>query len=400
MADKRREKGTGGITQRKDGYWVGRYDAGTKPNGKRDVRVVYGKTEPEAKRKLKDLIKELNKTEYTYVQRSSVKDYMMDWLTQTKRNELKPKSYDRLEQTLEKDVFPYIGHLQLQAISTRDVQMMINNLRDSGRSYSSIKKAYEAVNACFKHGLVQNTVSANPAAGVSIPSQKLFRKKQIPYYTQEEANKIVTQALSVWSNGVRRYPLGDFVPLILNTGLRLGEILALQWERDVDFETKTITVHSNIVTVKDRSGDGKTKYHTVEQDEVKTDAGQDRVIPLNNAALNALRALQEVTGKETYVLTTRNKTQVKQRQLDQMFRRIVTAAGMPEEKIYGVHALRHTFATLLIYNHVDIKTVSKLMGHSDVGVTYNTYVHVIKEAEKSAVASIPDIVYPNQEGNS
>ena len=372
MADKRREKGTGGITQRKDGYWVGRYDAGTKPNGKRDVRVVYGKTEPEAKRKLKDLIKELNKTEYTYVQRSSVKDYMLDWLTQTKRNELKPKSYDRLEQTLEKDVFPYIGHLQLQAISTRDVQLMINNLRDSGRSYSSIKKAYEAVNACFKHGLVQNTVSANPAAGVSIPSQKLFKKKQIPYYTQEEANKIVTQALSLWNNGVRRYPLGDFVPLILNTGLRLGEILALQWKRVVDFRTKTITVHSNIVTIKDRSGDGKTKYLAVEQSEVKTDAGQDRVIPLNNAALNALEALQKNTGEETYVLTTRNKTQVKQRQLDQMFRRIVTAAGMPEEKVYGVHALRHTFATLLIYNHVDIKTVSKLMGHSDVGVTYNT----------------------------
>ena len=368
----RREYGTGSVYQRKDGYWVGSIVAGTKPNGRRDYKVVYAKTEPEVKRKLKELIKEIHNGEYQYVQKQSVKEFMTEWLTTVKVNDLKPKSYDRLEQTLEKDVFPYIGMQQIHSIRADDIQKMINDLRDNGRSYSSIKKAYDAVNACFNNGLHRQKVKSNPCYGVSIPSQKLFKKKQIPYYTQEEANKIVTQALSLWNNGVRRYPLGDFVPLILNTGLRLGEILALQWKRVVDFRTKTITVHSNIVTIKDRSGDGKTKYLAVEQSEVKTDAGQDRVIPLNNAALNALEALQKNTGEETYVLTTRNKTQVKQRQLDQMFRRIVTAAGMPEEKVYGVHALRHTFATLLIYNHVDIKTVSKLMGHSDVGVTYNT----------------------------
>jgi len=90
-------------------------------------------------------------------------------------------------------------------------------------------------------------------------------------------------------------------------------------------------------------------------------------------------------------MTTRNNTQVKPRQLDQMFRRIAVASDLPEEKIYGVHALRHTFATLLLKNKIDIKTVSKLLGHSDVSITYNTYIHVIKEQEAEAVGSLPEL---------
>jgi site-specific recombinase XerD len=90
-------------------------------------------------------------------------------------------------------------------------------------------------------------------------------------------------------------------------------------------------------------------------------------------------------------MTTKTKTLVKPRQLDQMFRRIVTDAGLPADKVYGVHSLRHTFATLLLRNHTDIKTVSKLMGHNDVNTTYNTYIHVIKEVEAEAINSIPEL---------
>ncbi len=388
MAKKtRREKGTGGITQRKDGTFQGKFDAGIKANGKRDIKYVYAKSEAECKRKLRALIKEIQSTEYINVQKTTVMNYMNQWLTSVKKNELKPKSYDRLEQTLRYHVYPYIGNLQLQALTSTDVQNMVNKLKDKKLSYSSIKKAYEAVNACFKLGVIQKTVAANPALGVSIPSKKLFEKSQITFYTQDEAGLLIEQAMSVWGNGKRRYPLGAFVPLIINTGLRMGELLSLQWDRDIDFENKVITVHKNIVWVKDR--DKESGYKIIEQDTVKTDAGQDRTVPLNDEALAALNDLKKITGDKKWVMSTQKDTLVKPRQLDQMFRRIATAAGMPEEKIYGVHALRHTFATLLLYNDVEIKTVSELLGHADVTVTYNTYIHVVKEQKAKAVEMIP-----------
>ena len=387
---KRREKGSGGITQRKDGLWQGRFDAGTKPDGKRDVRYVYAKTEPECKRKLRELIKEIHKGEYISIQKKSVQDYMEDWLINVKKNELKPKSYDRLEQTVKLYVRPAIGGIQLQAVKSSDVQKMINDLRDSGKSYSTIKKAYDAVNACFKLGVIQKTVANNPAVGVTIPSRKILPPKKIQFYTKAEAAILTKQAMSCWGNGKRRYPLGAFVPLMLNTGLRVSELLALKWNSDIDIENKTLTVHNNVVFVRDRSKD--KGYKLLEQDSVKTDAGQDRTIPLNDDAVAALLDIYQVTGSEPYVMTTSERTIVKPRQLDQMFRRIATAAGLPEEKIYGVHSLRHTFATLLLSNNVDIKTVSKLLGHSDVTVTYNTYIHVIKEQEAKALEIMPKLI--------
>lgn len=390
---KRREKGDGSISQRKDGLWVGRYDAGKKPDGKRNIKVVYGKTDKECKKKLKDLKREIEKGEHYYIERSSVEAYMTDWLVNVKKNELKPKSYDRLEQTLNNNVFPYIGHIQLQAIETNDVQKMINDLRDSGKSHSTIKKVYDAVNAAFKYGLACKPpkVDGNPAFNVTIPSKKILPQKKIQFYTKEEATLICDHAISNYKNGNRHYRLGAFVPLLVNTGLRMSELLALKWNEDVDLENKTIIVHNNVVLVRDRDEDSKSKFKIIEQDSVKTQAGQDRIIPLNSAAVSALEDLQRFTGNETYVMTTKEKTLVKPRQLDQMFRRIVIDAGLPPEKVYGVHSLRHTFATLLLRNHVDIKTVSKLLGHNDVSTTYNTYIHVIKEVEVEAINSMPEL---------
>lgn len=390
-AKRNRGYGNGSVYFREsDQRWVGKYKIGIKDDGRPAMKVVYGKSEAECHKKLKEIIEEANKTEYVQVQKSSVEDYMNNWLTSVKKNELKPKSYDRLEQTVKLYVNPAIGSIQLQAIKPKDVQTMINNLRESGKSHSTIKKAYEAVNACFKLGVIQKTVSHNPAVGVTIPSRKVLPSKKIQFYTKDEAAALTKQAMSCWGNGKRRYPLGAFVPLLLNTGLRASELLALKWESDVDLKEKTLTIHNNVVFVRDRT---KEKgYKLLEQDSVKTDAGQDRTIPLNDDAVAALLDIYQITGDDQYVMTTSEKTIVKPRQLDQMFRRIAVAAGMPEEKIYGVHSLRHTFATLLLSNNVDIKTVSKLLGHSDVTITYNTYIHVIKEQEAKALESIPKLI--------
>ena len=73
------------------------------------------------------------------------------------------------------------------------------------------------------------------------------------------------------------------------------------------------------------------------------------------------------------------------RYLDRMFRKIAVAAGFEENKIYGLHSLRHTFASRLFANGEDVKTVSELLGHSDITITYNTYIHLINQQKKTAI---------------
>ena len=91
------------------------------------------------------------------------------------------------------------------------------------------------------------------------------------------------------------------------------------------------------------------------------------------------------------MLATKAGNRKSARDVDKLMRRIVLRAGFPEEKVYGLHSLRHTFATLMLLQKVDIKTVSELLGHSSVDITYKTYIHVIKEQKRAAIASLPNI---------
>ncbi len=394
-AKKKRDFGRGSVYYvEKEDVWIGAYTAGRKPNGKPDVKKVRGKTEPEAARKLNALIDECKKTEYVYVQRDTFASYITLWLTTVKRLKLKERSYDRLEQTVNNDVIPHIGQIQLSSLSTDDIQKMILDLKDEGRAYSSIKKAYEAVNASLKWGMSVHPpkVKYNPANGVRLPNKKVFEPSEIHFYTEAEARKITETALMKYPKGAPWYPLGELVVILLNTGIRLAEATALQWERDIDLDNRLLYVHKTVVTVKNREADAKKKSITKEQDSTKSEAGQNRVIPLNDDALFAFKSLQAKTGKSPYVFATKDGTRKSARDIDKIVRRVEKRAGLPDEKIYGPHALRHTFATLLLASGTDIKLVSELLGHADVGITYNTYIHVIKEQKAKAVASLPNFI--------
>ena len=172
----RRDKGDGCISQRKDGTWTSRIKVGLTPEGKPKIKAFYGKTEAEVKRKLKEFQKELHKNDGAVAQRNTVANYMLDWLRNVKANELKPKSYDKLEQAINNQIILHIGYLQLAALTSDDVQKMINDLIAEGLGYSTIKKAYDATNECFKTGIIKKSVVHNPALEVTIPAKKSFPK--------------------------------------------------------------------------------------------------------------------------------------------------------------------------------------------------------------------------------
>lgn len=387
MADKkRRDKGDGCISQRADGTWTARIRVGLTPEGKPKIKAFYGKSEREVKKKLKEFEKELHKNDMSVVRKGTVESYMLNWLRSVKSNELKPKSYDRLEQTLTYQVIPYIGHLQVATIQPDDVQKMVNELKDKGLSYSTIKKAYDAVNDCFRNGVIKRTIIYNPALGVSIPAKKSFGRTKIKCYTKEESQSLCEAATRCYKNGKMIYRLGNAIPLALNTGLRLAELVGLKWE-DVSLEDRILTVSETRVVVKDRSGKSGNKYITIEQDSAKSESSE-RTLYLNDEALAALSQLHGVTGGFKYVLSTEDGKALNPRYLDRMLRKITVLAGFPEEKIYGLHSLRHTFASRLFENGEDVKTVSEILGHSDITITYNTYIHLIADQKKTAIANL------------
>ena len=382
----RREYGSGSVSQRADGTWTARMVIGINEKGRPRIKALYGKTEREVKKKLKDFQKEFYKNDQSVVQRGTVESYMRTWLYENKQNLLKPKSFDRLEQTVLYQVIPQVGHIQLAAFQSSDVQTMLNTLKRSGLSYSTVKKAYDAVNECFRTGVIQKTVLFNPALGVAVPAKKTFGKTEIRYYNDAEVDKLCETATAAYSNGKRIYRLGDGVIVDLNTGLRMAELLALKWT-EVDFERRRVVVNSTRVIVKDRDDNAEHKYTVIEQDSAKS-ATSMREVDMNDACYDALMRLKEITGEYDYVLSTKDGKPLSPRYLDRMLRKIAVASEFPEDKIYGLHALRHTFASRLFAAGEDVKTVSELLGHSDITITYNTYIHLINEQKRKAVQGV------------
>ncbi len=392
---KKREYGQGSIYKRSsDGKWVGKYRDVDK-NGKRCYKAVYGSSYDEVESKLK------KRTHEVETKKPGSKDWLLleeylDLFLDARKRKLKPKSYDRLEQSVRLYVKPALGKIKVGELTSEDVDRMINNMQDSGLSRSTIKKAKEVVTGAYRWG-IQSTpqkVTFVPGLGSELPSEDVVPTAQIRVYSLDEAKALIRAAYATWSNGTRIYRLGGVVELLINTGLRLAELVSLEWGRDIDFKREMLSVSVTTVHVRDYSPDASSRYHYIEG-RPKSKAGV-RSIPLTKAAVHALRDLWEYTGNTRYVVATEEGTPARERAIDRMIEAIGRRAGLPEDRLPSAHPLRHTFATLFLYGHGkgqrgNIKLLSMYMGHSSVQITYDTYVHVTQAMQAEDIGRFPSI---------
>ena len=360
-------------------------------------KKINCKSEAEAKRVIKAWRKEIDAADHVDVRTDTVEKFMTTWLNTFKKPDLKPTSYDRLEMTLKLHIFPQLGKVQMGRITAEVIQKHLNELSSSGKAFSTVKKVYDAFNACFKWGVSARRLQFNPMGAVSIPGAAKQKKKAqsknaakstVKFYTPEQQDALIAAATSKYPTGTPIYRFGYVVPFLLNTGLRLGELLGLQWKRDVDFDKRQISIDNSLVLVKNRNTSSTSKTVLLDQDSVKSESGE-RKIYLNDEALDALRHLYELTGTQTYVLSTKKGKPVQPSNIDRMLRNVRERAGIQGSNL-GPHALRHSFATNLFRQHVDVKVISALLGHADVGVTSNIYMHVMDDQREDALIKIAD----------
>lgn len=374
----RREKGSGSISKRKDGTWTGRICLGYKENGKQNIKAVYGKTESEVKKKLKSLKAEIVKYDTINLPKLTLSQLLNDWKNNIKRYDLKPSSFDRLEQTIDNNISPYIGYFQITSITSRDIQQYINELTDKGYSYSTIKKAYNAIHASLKYALDQDYIRKNPCVGIKLPKQIQRAKSNIEYFTDREVDLIVTSALFKYKTGRYKYKHGYAIVILLNTGLRVGELLALKWD-NIDMVNRQIYVNETRSQVKERDGD---EYKYVTKDRSTKTQSSCRYVPINDKAADAFDYFKGLGYHSKYVMANSDNNVITYRNLFRVLSNILEANNIDHGSL---HTLRHTFATRLFRSGVDIKVISELLGHSDISITYDIYTHVIQEQKKKAV---------------
>lgn len=381
------------IKQRSDGRYEGRLTN----DGKR--KSFYGKTKAEVKTKAKEY---LTKVENGYKEPKKIilNNYIEYWLKTYKWNKIEPSSYTRLYRVYDCQIRnSTIGNKNIGQIETKDIQKLIDdhanppNKNIKPLAMSGLKRILQLLRPCFNKAVEEEIIYKNPCDNVILPKVSCIQTETKVQFslTPQELELFQKAALSKYKTTDEYCSRDAFILLLMvNLGLRVGEALALEW-KDVDFKNKIIyinkTVQSNIENFDKIHGNNKT-YNRIKKS-AKTNAGI-RTLQLNDTVIWYLNELmlydkRNNINSESIACTnvgTMNCSRNLQRSLD----RLVKRSGIT--KHVTLHTLRHTFGSTLLRNGVNIEVVSKLMGHANISITYNKYIHSIKEEEAKAMKMV------------
>ena len=348
-------------------------------DGERVRKTVYGKTEREVRNKLKELQiqalagnlqidkKPKIPTIFQYAEK------MMD--EQLALNEIRQSSYDRKMETLK--MLSDISYKQLDEVSEDDLIAFFKTQLDY--SQSCINKMYQLLGAVFIKAVNRKIIEDNPLREIKRPKSN---KKTIPVraLTVEEQKKL----LNVLKNEDVRY--SDIMLLSMFTGMRIGECCALMVE-DIDFEEKTITVSKTVA---------RGKYGRNVLNETKTSAGM-RKLHLSDDIFEFLKSC--IGNKDNGLLfLSSNQNLVTTNQVNYSYAAALKAYDIVDASVYGrvdLHSLRHTYATRCIESGMPAKVLQKLLGHTDINITLNTYCSVFEKYSNEHLAVADEYMKQN-----
>lgn len=341
-------------------------------------KEFYGSTVKEVKEKIQEFESRNMYIKKNDIRKQTFGEYLENWFKNVRVYEVESSTYLRNEQTINyhiKDSSLY--NAQMVNIDFELCQDLINKLSEK-YSRSTISKVYVILNMCFNHALTKGHIGENPMMKVKMPKESslVTKKKEAKWLSSNDVEKLVLEAERVNTRefrikgkvGERVYGVNAYyVILIIYTGLRIGELMALTWN-DIDFKNKTLSVNKSRAKGKI---DGKTALYIKDP---KSESGT-RIIPLSDRAIYALQKIKEYSSSDTDLIVSNTSSESN---ITRTINRMLFRAGCETEKC-GLHALRHTFGSLLLEKGVDLKTISYLLGHSDITVTANIYLHITRE---------------------
>ena len=300
--------------------------------------------------------------------------WLDEWFCNYIRPSSKRRTCERYSEIIEKRLKVKLGEYELDELTPLVLQRYITELIESGNMKTGKGLAANSVNGIIT--VIQNSLKLAYALGTikEYAADKIRRpktkEKEVTCFTLSEQKKIERAALA----GKKTKWLG--IVVCLYTGLRIGELLALEW-KDVDFQKGMLTVSKSRHEGKDENG----RYaHIVESPKT---VSSGRCIPLPKQILCELRMLKR-KSRSAYVISNGERS-IPVRSYQRSFERLLKKLDIPHK---GFHALRHTFATRALECGMDVKMLSELLGHKDPAVTLRRYVHSLMEQKKEMMNKV------------
>lgn len=267
---------------------------------------------------------------------------------------------------LENHVLPEFG--DNDSLHEHDVQAFVLKKMEHGLSAKSVKDILIVLKMVMKFG-VKNEWMNHYEWDIKFPVNS--QPKELEVLSVANHKKI----LDYVQHNFTFMSLGIYISL--STGLRIGEICALKWS-DINVADGKITVQRTIERIYMVEGD---KKHTQLVINTPKTVNSCREIPISKELLAMVKPMKKVVNADFYVLTNEDKP-TEPRTYRNYYNRLMEKLDIPKLKYHG---LRHSFATRCIEAGCDYKTVSVLLGHSNISTTLNLYVHPNMEQKKRCI---------------
>ena len=300
------------------------------------------------------------------------KDWIYTWLLE-KKDYIKESTYANYSNNIFNHIIPKLGNYYLNELNHKVIQDFLLELSKNGRkdntgglAEKTIKDITIIIKGSIKKGINEDKIKH---IELTFNYPKDNKENKLYVLTKREQNKITNYVLE----NINSRNIGLLISLY--SGIRIGELCALRWE-DVDFKKNCLTINKTIqrVYIKDKNKNISKVIITTPKTK-----NANREIPINKDFLEILKKVK--SDKKHYVLTG-NEKYIEPRTYRKHFNKVLDELKI---KHFNFHSLRHTFATNCISLGVDYKTVSELLGHANVNITLNLYVHPRYSQKKKCI---------------
>lgn len=313
------------------------------------------------------------------------RNYAGYWL-EKKKYEIRESTFANYTNLFVNNILPCLGDIPCEKFNNKLLQMFAYWCHDKGGkekkgiSEHYIKDSLLLIKAVIRDGQEEGIFPEFSFKQIKIPKTlQIETQKQV--YTENEYKKIINYIL----NNISSKSVG--ILLGIYTGMRIGEICALQF-KDIDFDEKIIHVNKTIQRIYNPLDELEPSKIIITPGKTKNSI---RDIPIIKEIVDILKAIKEEDG---YYILSNSAKPIEPRTYRKFYNKFMKESGVEPIKF---HALRHTFASINIENGVDVKTISDILGHSDIAITLKTYTHTTQKAKERAIEKFNNMFKTKEE---
>lgn len=347
--------------------------------GGRRRAVYYGDSQDEVRRKINRAVRALDTGTFVQSRGRRLGPFLDQWLQEVVKPSVRPWTYVGYEVNVRLHIKPHLGSARLEDLTPMDVQRWMNRLTAEGLSAKSVRLIRATLRAALNQALRWQMVQRNAATLVEPPRGP---RAEIRPLDPAEARSFLAVL-----KGDR---LEALYAVALSLGLRQGEALGLSWQ-DIDLKRGQVRVVHQLQRVD----------HQLRLVDLKTDLSRRTlVLPASMQARLRDHRQRQAGERATLgpnwhesdlVFTKPDGRPLEGSTVTRHFHQLLDRAELPQRRF---HDLRHSCATLLLVQGVSPRVVMEVLGHSEIGMTMNTYSHVLPELRREAADRMDQILEP------